>query len=199
VVFNPEDAPVPEELRTADLLLQPLTPGHVHLDYEAVMASREQLLGWSNGLWPREGFTLEENLEDLEEHDREHRQRIAFTYTVMNPDATRCEGCVYINPWAHALAHRHIAATLDDIDAGDFEAVVTFWVRSSSIERDLDRELVSGLMDWFEREWEFSRVVFMTNSHLPRQVTILEEAGPQPVYTLGSPDGNVNWLFYSHG
>ena len=196
MVFYPDDAPVPDELRTRDLLLQPLTPGHVQIDYEAVIESREQLLGFSNGSWPREGFTLDENLEDLEAHEREHHKRVAFTYTVMNPDATHCEGCVYINPWAHALAHRHVDATLDDIDAGDHEAVVTFWIRSGSIEHDLDRQLVGGLLDWFEREWTFSRVVFMTNTHLPRQVTLLEEAGLQQVYDFGSPTAGLTWLFY---
>jgi hypothetical protein len=199
MTFYPVDAPVPGELRTSDLLLQPLTPEHVQMDYEAVMASREQLLGWSNGLWPREGFTLAENLEDLQGHEQEHLDREAFTYTVMSPDATLCEGCVYINPWEHALEHEYIDATLDDIDAGSNEAVVTFWIRSGSIERDLDRQLVRGLLDWFEREWAFSRVVFMTNSNLPRQVTVLEDAGLQPVYTFGSPTAGLTWLFYGQG
>jgi hypothetical protein len=197
--FYPDYAPVPVELRTSDLLLQPLTPGHVQMDYDAVMASRDQLLGWSNGLWPREGFTLAENLEDLQGHEQEHHDREAFTYTVMNPDATRCEGCVYISPWEHALAHRHIDATLEDIEAADNEGVVTFWIRSGSIERDLDRQLVQALLDWFEREWTFSRVVFMTNSHLPRQVSILEEAGLQQVYDFGSPTPGLTWLFYGQG
>ena len=194
--FYPADAAVPDELRTQDLLLQPLTPDHVHLDYDTVMSSQEQLLRFSNGLWPVDGFPLEENLEDLTRHDEEHRDREAFTYTVLNPDGTVCEGCVYISPWEHVVGHPQIDATLDDIGAGDFEAVVTFWIRSGSVERGLERQLVAGLLDWFEQDWSFQRILFMTNNKLPSQVQVLEELGLSPAYRFGSPTPGVTWLFY---
>jgi hypothetical protein len=195
--FYPDDAPVPDELRTTDLLLRMLTPEHVHLDYEAVIDSQDQLLRFSNGSWPVDGFTLAENLEDLERHAREHRAREAFTYTVMNPDATRCEGCVYINPWEQAVSHRQIDASMDAVETGEHEAVVTFWIRSGSLERDLDRQLVSGLLEWFERDWPFRRIVFMTNDNLPHQVTLLREAGLQQIYSFGSVTGDTSWLFFA--
>lgn len=194
--FYPDDAPVPDELRTADLLLRPLTPQHVHMDYAAVMESQEQLLRWSHGSWPVDGFPLSANLEDLEGHDQEHVRREAFTYTVMNPDATRCEGCVYINPWEHAIGMRHVDATLDDIAAGDDEAVVTFWIRSGSLSRGLDTQLLTGLLDWFARDWPFARIIFMTNDQLPRQMEVFEAAGLNEIYRFGSPAGDTNWLFY---
>jgi hypothetical protein len=194
--FYPDDAPVPEELRTADLLLRMLSPDHVHMDYEAVMESQEQLLRWSNGSWPVDGFPLSANLSDLQGHEREHLLREAFTYTVMNPDSTRCEGCVYINPWSQAIGMRHVDATLDDISAGDDEAVVTFWIRSGSLDRDLDSQLVAGLLDWFALDWGFKRIIFMTNDQLPRQMQILEDAGLEQIYRFGSPEGVTTWLFY---
>jgi hypothetical protein len=194
--FYPDDAPVPEELRTPDLVLRMLSPDHVHMDYEAVMESQEQLLRWSNGSWPVDGFPLSANLSDLQGHEREHSLREAFTYTVLNPDATRCEGCVYINPWSQAIGMRHVDATLDDISAGDDEAVVTFWIRSGSLDRDLDSQLVAGLLDWFALDWGFKRIIFMTNDQLPRQMQILEDAGLEQIYRFGSPEGVTTWLFY---
>lgn len=195
--FYPENASVPDELRTADLVLRMLTTQHAEMDYEAVMESQEQLRRFSAGSWPTPDFTLAQNLGDLEHHEREHHERMAFTYTVMNPDGTRCEGCVYINPWQQALAHRHIDATMDDVATGDHEAVVTFWVRDSSLERDLDRQLVRGLLGWFEAEWDFSRVTFMTNTGLERQMALLEEAGLERRYSFGSQTVQTIWHFYS--
>lgn len=195
--FYPDDAPVPGELRTSDLLLRMLSPEHVDMDFEAVMESQEQLLRWSNGSWPVDGFPLSANLSDLQRHEREHLQREAFTYTVMNPDATRCEGCVYINPWSQAIGMRHVGATLDDISAGDDEAVVTFWIRSGSLDRDLDSQLVAGLLDWFALDWGFKRIIFMTNDQLGRQMEVLEDAGLELIYQFGSPAGDTTWLFYA--
>lgn len=167
------------------------------MDYEAVMESQEQLLHWSNRTWPVDGFPLSSNLADLQRHEEEHLKREAFTYTVMNPDSTRCEGCVYINPWKQEIGTRHVDATMDDVDIGDDEAVVTFWIRSGSLNRGLDSQLVAGLLDWFSREWAFSRIVFMTNDQLPRQMEILEVAGLKEIYRFGSPEGITTWLFYA--
>ncbi len=83
-MFYPSDAHVPEALRTDEFLFRPLRATDVTLDYDAVIGSRAELLLGSGGTWPREGFTLEENLADLERHEQEHRDRVAFTYTVMN-------------------------------------------------------------------------------------------------------------------
>ncbi|CAN5691702.1 hypothetical protein BH24CHL1_BH24CHL1_00900 [soil metagenome] len=195
--FYPGDAPVLDELRTSDLLLRMLTTEHAEMDYEAVMESQEQLRRFSAGSWPTPDFTLEQNIEDLEEHEREHHERIAFTYTVMSPDATRCEGCVYINSWQQALAHRVIDATMDDVAIVEHEAVVTFWIRESSLERELDRQLVHGLLDWFDAEWSFSRITFMTNDRLERQMELLEDTALERRYSFGSETGDLTWTFYS--
>src|SRR5436190_10655528 len=94
--FYPASAPVPEEKRTDRLLLRPLRATDVELDYDAVMSSAEQLRRWSHSGWPADDFTLEQNRDDLEQHEREHRQREAFTFTVLSLEGGRCLGCVYI-------------------------------------------------------------------------------------------------------
>src|SRR5947207_8388063 len=91
-MFYPPDALVPAELRTDVFLLRPLLASDVVLDYDAVISSRADLLLRSAGSWPREGFTLEENLADLQRHEQEQIDRVAFTYTVMNPTEMECLG-----------------------------------------------------------------------------------------------------------
>ena len=41
MAFYPEPHPVPTTLRTSKMLLAMLSPGHVELDYEALMESAE--------------------------------------------------------------------------------------------------------------------------------------------------------------
>src|SRR5437899_168251 len=67
-MFYPGDARVPEVLQTDEFLVRPLRATDVQLDYDAVISSRAELLLGSGGTWPREGFTIEENLADLQQH-----------------------------------------------------------------------------------------------------------------------------------
>jgi RimJ/RimL family protein N-acetyltransferase len=170
--FFPADQEAPDILETKDFVLLPLRPGHVHIDYEAVMSSREMLRFWSGSSWPREGFTLEENLADLEWHDQEHKDRIAFTYTVLDPDQDRCLGCVYIRPLTDLQETNPDA--LNGI--GDDEAIIRFWIRASLLDSGLDMQLLEALRSWFNCSWPFSRVYFHTRSANTRQAALFTTA-----------------------
>jgi hypothetical protein len=179
-VFYPADAHVPEALRTDEYLVRPLRATDVTLDYDAVIDSRAELLLGSGGTWPREGFTLEENLADLQRHEQEHLDRVAFTYTVMNPAETECLGCIYINPLMHILGK----------DAGNSEylsdrtAYVNFWVRHSRLADHLDRRLLQALIPWFQNEWAFLHVIFFAQNREERYTRLYEEMGLRFLYSL---------------
>jgi hypothetical protein len=179
-VFYPGDARVPEALQTNEFLVRPLKATDVALDYDAVISSRAELLLGSGGNWPREGFTLEENLADLERHEREHRERVAFTYTIMNPAETECLGCIYIGPLARLLGP----------DGGSVEylsdrtAYVSFWVRQSRLADHLDRRLLQALIPWFQNEWAFLHVIFIAQKIEERYIRLFEEMGLRFLYSL---------------
>ncbi len=179
-MFYPEKAVVPETLQTEEFLVRPLRATDVELDYEAVITSRAELFLRSEGSWPREGFTLEENLADLVEHEQEHLARVAFTYTVMNPAETQCLGCLYSNPLRPLL--QEAALSVEHIPAES--AYVTFWVRQSRLPDYLDRRLLQALMAWFQAEWAFSQVAFVAKKAQARQIRLFEEVGMQLRYTL---------------
>ena len=65
--FVPPDFEVPGKLETESFRLRMLSVDDVAKDYEAVMSSANRLRSmfkqWE--VWPREGFTIEENLRDL--------------------------------------------------------------------------------------------------------------------------------------
>ena len=129
---------MPEELRTSRLVLRPLRQVDVAEDYEAVMSSADMLRRWSQSSWPTDEFTLEDNRKDLERHEREHAAREAFTFTILDPDRTRCLGCVYLAPAGPELGEVRGGAR--------FPVTVGFWVRASEIAGDLDRHLLDSLL-----------------------------------------------------
>jgi len=77
-------------------------------------------------------------------HEDQFRRRELFVYTVLNPDRTRCIGCVYIAP-----------SKLDDYDAQ-----VTLWVTKEAYDKGLDDKLMAAVRDWLVDSWSLERVVF---------------------------------------
>jgi hypothetical protein len=137
----------------------------------------------SGGEWPREGFSLEENLADLVKHEQEHNKRAAFTYTIMNLRETECLGCIYINPLALMLERG--GASTEEIEAiNNHEAWITFWVRQSRLADNLDERLLRALLVWFQTEWAFTRVVFAARKEQERQLQLFTTLGMRLLFTL---------------
>lgn len=178
--FYPAVAPVPEGLRTDEYHLRMLRASDVDLDYDAVISSREILHLRSGGSWPRDGFTLAENLADLEAHERDFGARMGFTYTITNPTETECLGCVYIYPLRSLLQALQVdEATLQA--TGEQEARASFWVRQSRIADDLDRRVLAALWPWLQQDFAFTRIVMQAEAAEVRQVAIMRDAGLQIV------------------
>jgi RimJ/RimL family protein N-acetyltransferase len=181
--FYPANVPVPQEKRTSRLWLRPLRATDVELDYDAVMSSAEMLRCWSQSDWPTDDFTLAENLADLQRHEGEHIERKAFTFTVLNPQGTRCLGCVYIVP----LRPEGIGLCKD----AAYAAEVGFWVRTSELANALDEHLLATLRDWFQAEWAFDCVVFTAAQQDTRQASLFEASGLEQRLAYTSPDGRL--------
>jgi len=115
----------------------------VEKDYEAVMETQKRFLSLGYE-WPREGFTIGENLTDLEQHQREFLDRKAFAYTVVTPDESRVLGCVYINP-----------SREEGVDAR-----IRMWVRESEYQKGLDPVLFKAVKEWIKKEWPFKMVSY---------------------------------------
>ena len=179
-MFYPGDARVPDVLQTDEFLVRPLRASDVTLDYDAVISSRAELLLGSGGTWPREGFTLEENLADLQRHEQEHHDRVAFTYTIMNPAETQCLGCIYIVPLERLIRQDEGSGQY----LSDKTGYVSFWVRTSRLTDHLDRRLLQALIPWFQNEWAFSHVIFIAQKIDERYIGLFEEMGLHFLYNL---------------
>ena len=140
--FVPDDFEIPALLETDRFRLRMLSVDDVEKDYEAVIESRELLHAMFGSPWPKPGFTLEENLADLERHQHEFLSRKAFAYTVVSLDETRVLGCVYIDP----------------PETTDSDAVVVMWVRQTEYDKGLDEILFNTVRDWISSDWPFKKV-----------------------------------------
>ena len=138
-MFEPViDPPIP--LSTTWFRLEILAPVHNERDYEAWMSSIEHIHAtagfaqpdWGVDDWPTP-MTLDQNLADLEQHQREFVAGEAFAYSVLDGDDVI--GCVYIDPDRSGAAH----------------AMVRAWVRASRAERDLD--LAVEIDQWLREAW----------------------------------------------
>jgi hypothetical protein len=151
----PDDFEVPRELRTAQFRLEPLGPQHNAADHAAWMSSIRHIQstpGFAGHGWPTdEGFSAEENLADLVQHDDEFERRVAFAYTVLSPDTGLEEvaepdviGCLYLNPGQRQ----------GSVD-------VRSWVRADvASTTDLDGVLRQAVREWLARSWPFDEVTY---------------------------------------
>lgn len=194
--FYSDDQSVPSGLQTNEFVLRMLRATDVERDYDAVMASKEDLR-LRGGQWPRDGFTLAENLADLERHEQEFYARTSFTYTVMDPDETRCLGCVYLYPM-RAILRRFPASEIAHSTVPDFTPYLTFWVRSDYLRPNGDKRLLAAIRTWLAQEWTFPQVLFMANTRQKRHLHLYKDAGLQHVFSLRRPEPAAILQFFGY-
>lgn len=141
--FVSADFEVPLSFSSKKFLLEVLKPIHVHLDYEAVMSSKESLrtVFAEQDEWPADDMSLAENMNDLIMHEKEFKLRKAFAYTVLSPDQSRCIGCLYIEP-----------SIRDGMDAE-----IYYWLRDDSLY--LMDEFENTIKQWL-KEWPFKNAAY---------------------------------------
>ena len=197
MVFDTNNATIPDRLVTDQFLIRPLLATDVELDYIAVMESRKFLRKWEQSTWPADDFTLAGNLKDLQRHEREHINHEAFTYTVMNPTETQCLGCVYIYPLTARWLIRAEATPVGNTAWADYEAVIRFWIRQSRLAEGMDRQLLDILRSWFAQEWAFDGYLFHTSEQFEQQVAMWERAGLQCQFEVKDPKQPAKDLAYA--
>jgi hypothetical protein len=141
--FVPDDFVVPQGLAGPGFRLEPLGPQHNEADHHAWMSSIDHIRatpGFPWGRWPPgDGLTLEENLQDLQDHAGDFERRVGFTYTVLD-DRDRVIGCVYVYP----------------LNSDARVAQVRSWVSASRAE--LDQPLQDAVGHWLTSEWPFTEI-----------------------------------------
>ncbi len=179
--------PVPPELKTDEFALRPIVVDDTETDYAAVMETREHLRLWRQSTWPEDDFTVEANRQDLIDLEERHAAHRAFTYTVLDPDGTRCLGCVYVFPTSATFLAKSTVIPVGEDRWADVEAVVFFWVRLSQMELGMDERLLSALRAWFKDEWKLEKTVYVTSEQFTQQVDLLDRTDLSPKFELLEP------------
>jgi hypothetical protein len=196
VKLYPDDKPVPELLEKKEYSILPLKPLDNQLDYDAVTASLDYYRKFHPCDWSATGFTLEENLEELEKHDQDHQERTAFTLSAQSPNRELSFGCIYINTM-HGLL-KWLKRPEDELkEVKDYECQVYFWTRPECMASGLDKEILFGLSQWLENDWLFSKVYYQTYESDVRQVSIFKESGLKKWKTSSLPGGEGNVLIFT--
>jgi len=133
-------------LETEHFRIRMLAVTDVVKDYDAVMSSLDHLqdMFLENWDWPSSDLTFEKDLIDLGWHQKEFEIRSSFAYTVVAPDESRVLGCMYISPF----------------DYGGYDAEVTMWVRTDTLESGLDPILYQTVKKWITDDWPFEKVAY---------------------------------------
>ena len=194
MTFYPPEAKIPVSLLTDEFFLEPLAPKHVALDHAALMASKEMLRVWGGHEWPTDNFSVDQNLLDMRMHHKEHVQRVAFTYTVLDPIGSQCLGCVYIRDLAELGAYQIDHPALSAVP--DYHAHLRFWVAAPYLEKDYEELLLSVLQDWFAAEWAFEKVLVHSRSVDKRQINLFTRMQLPYSFSLGYPGRGGEHQFF---
>jgi hypothetical protein len=160
--------PIPVGLKQNHYHLEVLHPRHLEMDYHAVMGSKEFLRRWSNSDWPEDNFTLEGNLFDLEWHYQEYQEKIAFTYTILNPEKSKCLGCIYIRP----ISSIQFITLMETRLLKSYPFFCSYWVINEIRNSELDQVIFSDLKNWLRTIWNLPAIIFTNNKQIPEQDVI---------------------------
>ena len=146
--FVPDDFEVPLAFTGPGFRLEPLGPRHNERDHDAWMSSIDHIhstpgFDTPDADWPTP-MSLEDNLQDLEDHARDFGQRTGFTYSILDGDDVI--GCLYIYPARHP----------------GHDANVRSWVRATRAE--LDMVVWRSLSAWLDADWPFERPRYTARS-----------------------------------
>jgi len=193
--FYSDELIVPERHESTKFIFRPLKASDVALDYDAVISSNSMLRAWSQSDWPKDGFLLEDNLEDLKWHESEHIEKIAFTYTILNPEETLCLGCIYIRPLSEELVD--LVTCHSSESAGElYSASLRYWVRESHSSTELSFDVLKAIDHWLEGEWHFGCLAFPVAKDETVQSPLFKEVGYELIGDIYYEPRENFWTVY---
>lgn len=154
-----ETVPIPTGLHHERFVAMPLTIETAALDYAAYTASPDVIRVHSDGRWPLEGFTFEDDLELVAKHETDHERRRAFTYVLLAPSRNESLGCLYLNPLREYLQRAEADPQLLDA-VPPASAMVTFWLRQDQQDTGLPDVVVEAVNKWLLTEWPLATHIF---------------------------------------
>jgi hypothetical protein len=171
---------VPSELTGDGFVAVPLTAEYAELDHAAYVASPDVIAAHSDGRWPVDGFTVDDNLGLVAHHAAAHAAGDAYTFLLLDPARSESLGCLYVNPLHEYLAR--VGASAETRAAfPSAAAMVMFWIRQDLQTSGLLTRFVAALNDWLLHDWPLDTHVFRL---LPAETASLQAVLTLPVHRI---------------
>jgi RimJ/RimL family protein N-acetyltransferase len=185
------------ELRHPAFIATPLTTELTDLDFDAYLASPEVIRVHSDGRWPIDGFTRDEDRRQIAKHQADHEAGRAFTFLLLDPSRREAVGCLYLNP-LHDYLQRTGAdqETMDRFPDGTM--MVTYWIRQDRQGSGLSATVAEAVNAWLLDEWPFEAHLFRLLPAEGETREAVERLDVEPV-ALNLPGDKRPYLWFSAG
>jgi RimJ/RimL family protein N-acetyltransferase len=193
--FFPADRAVPQTLDTSTFSLRQLDTSQAAIDYAAYMASPDVIRWHSGGRWSVDGFTLDQEQEQLAMHEERHRARQDFAFILLTPDQKHGLGCVYMLPLLPFLRRAATSAALL-AQATETSAMITFWLRQARLGTRLAQQVVAAVHRWLLSDWPFDDHVFRVNHEEHESIQALEQCGLRLRFELTLDKSPYHYSFF---
>lgn len=162
-------------------------------DYEAVMASKEELRIWSHSTWPEDEFSMEQNRDDLKLHEEDNRDHSAYGFMIYDQALEYCYGSLYLYPIARLLDYYLISSedigTLEKLDVR-----ADFWLRSGK--EDHHQQIALEIKDWLQSTWKVAGVFTYREGMLGREQLYRSLSLKTDAIVRNKSDGTPFFLSY---
>jgi hypothetical protein len=193
--LNPNNHPVPELLETPTFVIRRQYQSDNHLDYEAVMDSKEVLREWSDSDWPEDDFSLEQNGEDIAGHIKNHQHHLDYGFSIFASDYSRLLGSLYLNPMEPLLENYPTdGETLAKLQA--FDIRIEYWLRRGT-SAEFEQQFVGEVRAWLKREWWFKNPVLGSRKGMVERRKLYSDLGMVEVAALLNKDKSRKFHFHS--
>ena len=78
----------------------------------------------------------------------------------------------------------------------DYDAAIYFWVRLSRLATESDRALLDALRTWLSQDWQFRKLLIVTNEQFTQQVDMIGNTDLQLRFEIAFPDKPGRYLAY---
>ena len=156
-------------------------------DFDAVMASKEELRLWSDSDWPEDDFTVEVNKEDLQYHVEDNEEHCAYGFMLYDASKTTCYGSLYVNP----INRDSFKNTKSEME--QFDARIDCWIRTD-LEESLKIAIVKELTNWLNSKWPI-QWGFTARPTLPQYQNLYSKSGLKRSLTLVYKENNELYLY----
>ena len=161
-------------------------------DYEAVMASREELRIWSDSTWPEDDFSAQMNQADLKLHEEDNTLSEAYGLMFYNCDRTYCLGSAYLYPIERTLKYNELKeGRLEDLE--NVEVRLDYWVRSGEDQALL--ELSEILLNWLRRDVQV-KAVFSLREQMEKRGQIYQQLKLKQTFVLANKETHSPLYLY---